>query len=91
MKEINECEALLDRLWAMLNKKYEEVHGKRNYGYSKPEFRFVLSCEELRALRRHVTNLGPDVSPFIGVDNLTLFRHPIIEQRRTPYLEVITK
>ena len=80
------CEALLDQCYSMLNKAYEENYGK---GYHKPEFRIVLSAEEIRALRRHVANLPISQGLFIGVEKQTIFGHELREQRRTPYLEAI--
>jgi len=82
-----DCEVLLDTCWVMLNRKYEEVYGVRNYGYHKPEFRFVLSAEQIRALRKHVAGMPISARTFLGVDNQMLFGHPLTEQRRTPYLK----
>lgn len=85
---IIDCEALLDQCYNMLNRAYEESYG-RGYQYDKPEFRFVLSHDEIMALREHVANKGLSASVFIGVDKNTLFGHELCEQRRTPYLEAI--
>lgn len=82
-----DCEALLDQCWAMLNRKYEEVYGMRNYGYEKPEFEFILSAEQIRALRTYVADKKIGTQVFIGIDKQALFGHPLIEQRRTPYLQ----
>ena len=81
------CEYLLDQCWAMLNRKYEEAYGERNHGYDKPEFRFVLSAEQIRALKSYVANKKYGESAFLGISNQMLFGHPLLEQRRTPYLE----
>ena len=82
-----DCEALLDQCWAMLNRKYEEVYGMRNYGYKEPEFKFVLSAEQISALRMYAADKKTGAQIFIGVAKQELFGHPLIEQQRTPYLQ----
>lgn len=82
-----DCEALLDQCWAMLNRKYEEAYGVRNYGYSEPEFEFVLSAEQIRALKMWVADKKMGTKVFLGIDKQILFGHPLIEQQRTPYLQ----
>ena len=87
MTKIN-CKALLDQCWAMLNRKYEEVHGVRNYGYESPEFEFILSAEEIRALRIYAAGKDIGAQEFMRIDKhrTMLFGHPLVEQQRTPYL-----
>ena len=86
-KEID-CEALLDQCWAMLNRSYEESYG-RGYGYHEPHFRFILTHNEINALRKYAVEKGCSSRVFIGVDSNTLFGHELRGQRRTPYLEAI--
>ena len=81
------CEALLDQCWAMLNRKYEEAYGVRDYGYDKPEIEFVLSAEEIRALRMYVAKTNTSAFSLAGGNKQMLFGHPLTEQRRTPYLK----
>lgn len=80
------CEVLLDQCWAMLNRKYEEVYGVRNYTYNKPEFEFVLSAEQIRALRMYVVKTNTSAFSLVGANKPMLFGHSVIEQQRTPYL-----
>ncbi len=86
-----EAEELVDQCWKMLNSKYEEVHGVRNYGYEKPRFRFILSRDQLMMLRLHSIKLAvaAKVFTFNGNAQETLFGHEVQEQRETPRLEVI--
>jgi len=84
-----DCEALLDQCWSLINKAYREKYGKAGVGYHKPEFRVVLSVEEIRALRGHVANLPSDRRTFIGIDDRTIFGHELLEQKRTPYIEAM--
>jgi len=85
-----DCRALLDHCWAILNKAYEEAYGVKNYGYAKPEFKFVLSHDEIMALRKYAVN--PETAAFtVSARGCQwLFGHPLQEQRRTPYLEIIS-
>ena len=86
-----EAEELIDQCWKMLNRHYEEAYGIRNYAYVKPQFRFILSHDELMMLRLHTAKLAvaAKVLTFDGNGKETLFGHEIQEQRPTPYLEVI--
>ena len=86
--EAIDCEALLDQCYAMLNRAYEESYG-RGYAYGKPEFRFVLSHNEIMALKEYVARIGIGTARFIGVDKNMLFGRELHEQKRTPYLEAI--
>jgi len=88
-ESVIDCESLLDQCWAILNRKYEEVYGERNYGYANPKFNFVLSSEQIKALQRRAPDMTSSAKSFVGIDNQMLFGHPLIEQRRTPYLEAI--
>ncbi|KKK85233.1 hypothetical protein LCGC14_2775340 [marine sediment metagenome] len=83
-----DCEALLDQCYALLNRAYEESYGK-GYRYGKLEFRFVLSHDEIMALREHVAKTEVAAKVFVGVDKNILFGHELCEQRKTPYLEAI--
>ena len=85
-----EVEELLDQCWKMLNRHYEEAYGIRNYAYEKPQFRFILSHDELMMLRLHAANMAgaAKVFTFHGMKE-TLFGHEVQEQRRTPYVETI--
>jgi len=87
-----DCQVLLDQCWAKLNRAYEEAYGVKGYGYTRPEFRFVLSHDEIMALRKHAAKLATAARVYEikgGVEE-RLFNHPIVEQRRTPYLEIIS-
>jgi len=83
-----DCDALLDQCWAMLNRSYEESYG-RGYSYHEPQFRFILTRDEISALRDYCARKGAGVSTFIGVDKNILFGHELCAQKRTPYLEAI--
>ena len=83
-----DCDALLDQCWTMLNGSYEESYG-RGYGYREPRFRFILTHNEIWALREYVAKKGASSRAFIGGDKNMLFGHELYEQRRTPYLETI--
>ncbi len=84
-----DCEALLNHCWLMLNRKYEEAYGVRNYRYHKPEFTFVLSSEQIIALRRHIASKDIGAKLFLGIDKNMLFGHPFVEQQSTPYLQAV--
>jgi len=72
----------------MLNRSYEESYG-RGYAYGKPKFRFILSHDEIMALRKYATNIEIGARIFIMDGRTTLLGHELCEQRRTPYLEAI--
>ena len=88
LKTVEYCDALLDQCWAMLNRSYEESYGS-GYAYRDPQFRFILTHDEINALRQYVADKGISSKIFIGVDKQMLFGHELHEQRRTPYLEAI--
>lgn len=83
---MEDCEALLDQCWALLGRAYEGSYG---VGYRKPEFRIVLSAEQIRALRSYSAGRPGSDQLFIGVEKQEMFGHELREQRRTPYLEAI--
>ena len=86
-KEVKE---FIDQCWKMLNRHYEEAYGTRNFGYGKPQFRFILSHDELMMLRLHTAKLAiTNVLTINGNGQETLFGHEVQEQRRTPFLEVL--
>lgn len=80
-------EELIDQCWKMLYRKYEEVYGKGYRG--KPQFRIVLSHDEIHMLKCHVANLPFSEQVFIGIDKNMMFGHELQEQRKTPYIEAI--
>lgn len=85
--ETIDCEALLTQCYAMLNKAYEESYGRR---YDKPEFRFVLSHDEIMALRKYVGRLRYTSYVYLTEKgHQTLFGQELWEQRKTPYIEAI--
>jgi len=88
MSEIDEVEQLLDQCWRLLNKAYEESYGK---GYKEPQFKFVLSHQQLMSLRKYAAKLatiGRVYEIKEGIEE-RLFGHLVIEARRTPYVEAI--
>jgi len=89
MKREIDCRELLDHCWAILNKAYEEAYGVKNYGYTKPRFRFILSHDEIMALRKYAANPATDAFTVSSRGGQWLFGHPIQEQRRTPYIQAI--
>jgi len=86
MKEKNSGE-LIDQCWSMLNRKYEESYGKGYKG--KPEFRIILTHDEICMLRKHAVGLPISEQVILGIDKNMLFGHELQEQRRTPIIEVI--
>ena len=84
-----EAEKLIDQCWAMLNRKYEEVYVVKNYGYSKPQFRFILSPEQIHLLKSYIAHLPTSQQIFIRIDINMMFGHEIQVQRQTPYIEAI--
>jgi len=83
----DKAEGLIEQCWWLLNQQYEEFYGKHYRG--QPQFRLVLSRDDIHILRSHVARLPFSQQVFIGLDKNTMFGHEIKIQRETPFLEGI--
>jgi hypothetical protein len=86
----DEAEILLDNCWDMLNRKYEEVYGVKNYACNKPSFRWILTYAQRELLRQYAGKLCPNTGFAYQSERGReyLFGHLVIV-KETPRLETL--